>query len=234
MTRGADPNGFFATLRPRQAAGTVRIDCFEQSYAGVEGDSASTPNCMACSRPGRLRCARGRVTGSVNQHGQVQRSAGQRKDRRFYAVCKAKGLTASGVHHPRRQPQGPHAQTELVEAVRQGSSLWAVTRRRPGIEILTGWRRGEAAGGRQLAEDTVNARVDRRCAKWRRSPAIRQQGGGGSAGWRRGERRRAAEVRAGRHRERSPPSSAATPAHQTLSCLKSGYPSVNGAGRTGK
>ena len=105
------------------------------------------------------------VTGSVNQHGQVQPIGGvNEKIEGFYAVCKAKGLTGDqGVIIPEANRKDLMLKPDVVEAVRQGVfHLWAVTSVDQGIEILTGVAAGERQEDGSWPEDTVNARVDRR------------------------------------------------------------------------
>ncbi len=86
---------------------------FEQSYGGVEGDSASSPELyVLLSAIARVPLRQGiAVTGSVNQLGEVQAVGGlNEKIEGFYDLCVARGLTGDqGVDHPRRQRAASHA-----------------------------------------------------------------------------------------------------------------------------
>jgi predicted ATP-dependent protease len=139
--------------------------CFEQSYAGVEGDSASTAELYGllsslADLPIRQEVA---VTGSVNQHGQVQPIGGvNEKIEGFYAVCKARGLTGSqGVIIPAGNRKNLMLKPEVVEAVRREEfHIWAVTNVDQGIEILTGVPAGDRQEDGSWPEETVNWMVD--------------------------------------------------------------------------
>ena len=161
-------NGFFGERYGRDKPLVLSASiCFEQSYAGVEGDSASTTELYGllsslADLPVRQGVA---VTGSVNQHGQVQPIGGvNEKIEGFYATCKAKGLTGDqGVILPEANRKDLMLKPDVVEAVRQGVfHLWAVTSVDQGIEILTGVPAGERQDDGTWPEGSVNARVDRR------------------------------------------------------------------------
>jgi predicted ATP-dependent protease len=116
---------------------------FEQSYSGIEGDSASCAELYALLSalsgvPIRQGIA---VTGSVNQKGEVQAIGGvNEKIEGFYDVCKIKGLTGKqGVMIPASNTNNLMLREEIVEAVSAGQfSIWAVSDVREGFEILTG------------------------------------------------------------------------------------------------
>lgn len=160
--------GFFgdryAQDKPLSLAASI---CFEQSYAGVEGDSASSTELYGllsslAGLPVRQGVA---VTGSVNQRGQLQPIGGaNEKIEGFYAVCKTKGLTGEqGVIIPRANVKNLMLKPEVVEAVDQGRfHIWAVDHVDQGIEILTGVPAGERQPDGTWPEDTVNYRVDKR------------------------------------------------------------------------
>ncbi len=141
--------------------------CFEQSYAGVEGDSASTTELYGLlSSLSGLPVRQGiAVTGSVNQHGQVQPIGGvNEKIEGFFAVCKARGLTGEqGVIIPAANRKNLMLKPEVVEAVRAGTfHLWAVTTVDQGIELLTGTAAGERQADGSWPADSVNGRVEAR------------------------------------------------------------------------
>ena len=121
--------------------------CFEQSYSGIDGDSASSTELYALLSalsgvPIRQDLA---VTGSVDQHGTVQAIGGVNdKIEGFYRVCKATGLTGrQGVLVPRSNLRNLMLDFETIEAVERGVfHIYAVDTIDQGIEILTGVRAG--------------------------------------------------------------------------------------------
>jgi lon-related putative ATP-dependent protease len=140
---------------------------FEQSYEGVEGDSASSTELYAIlsalsDLPIKQSLA---VTGSVNQRGEVQAIGGvNEKIEGFYEVCKAKGLTGQqGVIIPESNIQNLMLKEEVVDAVRNGKfHIYSVRFIDEGIEILTGVRAGTKKPDESFEEETVNYKVDRR------------------------------------------------------------------------
>jgi predicted ATP-dependent protease len=121
--------------------------CFEQSYSGIDGDSASSTELYALLSalsgvPLRQDLA---VTGSVDQHGTVQAIGGVNdKIEGFYRVCKAVGLTGTqGVLVPRANLRNLMLDFETVEAVERGTfHIYPVDTIDDGIELLTGVRAG--------------------------------------------------------------------------------------------
>ncbi len=140
---------------------------FEQSYEGIEGDSASSAELYALlsvlsGLPIQQNIA---VTGSVNQHGEAQAIGGvNEKIEGFYDVCVAKGLTGNqGVMIPASNVQNLMLREDVVEAVRDGKfHIWAVRTIDEGIEILTGVPAGERDSDGQFPKGAVNDLVDRR------------------------------------------------------------------------
>jgi len=141
--------------------------CFEQSYSGVEGDSASSTELYAllsslANVPIRQGIA---VTGSVNQRGQIQPIGGaNEKIEGFFAVCKNRGLDGTqGVIIPIQNVQNLMLKEEVVTAVRdQLFTIWAVASIDQGIEILTGVTAGVRQEDGSWSADSINARVDNR------------------------------------------------------------------------
>jgi len=132
--------GQYAQETPLALAATLT---FEQSYDEVEGDSASSTELYALlSALSGLPLDQGiAVTGSVDQHGEVQAVGGvTRKVEGFYAVCKAKGLSGKqGVIVPAANVRHLMLSDEVVAAVREGRfHVWAVSTVDEGIELLTG------------------------------------------------------------------------------------------------
>jgi lon-related putative ATP-dependent protease len=140
---------------------------FEQSYGGVEGDSASSTELYAMisalsGLPIRQSLA---VTGSVNQKGEVQAIGGvNEKIEGFFEVCKAKGFTGQhGVMIPESNVQNLMVKEEIVEAVKARQfHVYSVKTIDEGIEVLTGTKAGERREDGTFKEGTVNYRVDKR------------------------------------------------------------------------
>lgn len=140
---------------------------FEQSYSGVEGDSASSTELYALlsalsNVPIQQRFA---VTGSVNQHGEVQAIGGvNEKIEGFYAVCKAKGLTDNqGVVIPKSNAQNLVLKDEVIDAVRAGKfHIYAVETIDEGIELLTGKSAGKRRPDGSFPPGSINALVEGR------------------------------------------------------------------------
>lgn len=154
----------FAQDKPLTLAASI---CFEQSYSGVEGDSASSTELYGLlSSLAALPIRQGiAVTGSVNQRGQIQPIGGvNEKVEGFYAVCKAKGLTGEqGVIIPVQNVKNLMLKEDVVTAVRDGQfNLWAVGTVDEGIKVLTGVPAGSRQEDGSWPEGTVNFRVDKR------------------------------------------------------------------------
>jgi predicted ATP-dependent protease len=144
--------------------------CFEQSYEGVEGDSASSTELYAIlSSLSGLPMKQGiAVTGSVNQKGEVQPIGGvNQKIEGFFDVCKAKGLTGrQGVIIPHQNVRNLMLREDVVDAVRQGQfQIYTVGTVDEGIEILTGVAAGERAADGSYPEGTVNYLIDQRLSE---------------------------------------------------------------------
>ena len=140
---------------------------FEQSYEGVEGDSASSTELYALlstlsGLPIKQSFA---VTGSVNQKGEVQAIGGvNEKIEGFFEVCKAKGFTdRQSVIIPESNVQNLMLKEEVVEAVKAGKfHIYPVKTIDEGIELLTGVKAGVRGTDGTFEENTVNCLVDKR------------------------------------------------------------------------
>ncbi|MCK9356673.1 MAG: AAA family ATPase [Dehalococcoidia bacterium] len=138
--------------------------CFEQSYGGVDGDSASCAELYVllsslAEAPLRQDVA---VTGSVNQRGEVQPIGGvNQKIEGFYQICLAKGLTGTqGVMIPRRNLQNLSLREEVVEAVRAGRfHVYAVDSVDEGLELLCGVPAGRKRKDGCYPARSLNGRV---------------------------------------------------------------------------
>ena len=141
--------------------------CFEQSYEGVEGDSASSAELYAILSslsdiPTKQNIA---VTGSVNQKGEIQPIGGvNQKIEGFFRICQAKGLSGDqGVLIPHQNLRNLMLREEVVEAVRQGQfHIYSARTIDEGIEVLTGVSAGKKRKGSTYPRRTINYLVDKR------------------------------------------------------------------------
>ncbi|PLX42479.1 MAG: ATP-dependent protease [Deltaproteobacteria bacterium] len=150
--------------------------CFEQSYGGVDGDSASSTELYALisaltNLPLRQDIA---VTGSVNQMGEVQAIGGVNlKIEGFYKTCKAKGLTGTqGVMIPASNVKNLMLSREVVEAVKAGNfNIYPISTIDEGLELLTGIPAGERSSVGEYPSDSVNgmviAKMERIVQSWK-------------------------------------------------------------------
>lgn len=139
---------------------------FEQSYGGVEGDSASSTELYAIlsALSGAAIKQNLAVTGSVNQKGEVQAIGGvNEKIEGFFEICKAKGFTGEqGVMIPESNVQNLMLKEEIVDAVKSGKfHIFPVKTIDNGIEVLTGVKAGERNKDGIFEPETVNYLVDK-------------------------------------------------------------------------
>ena len=140
---------------------------FEQSYGGVEGDSASSTELYALlSALSDLPVKQGfAVTGSVNQYGEIQVIGGvNEKIEGFFDICAKRGLNGQqGVLIPAGNVQHLMLRRDVVDAVRTGKfHIYPVSRIDEGIELLTGVTAGERQPDGKFPKGTVNRRVEDR------------------------------------------------------------------------
>jgi len=150
---------------------------FEQSYVGVEGDSASSAELYALMSaladvPLRQDLA---VTGSVNQRGEVQAIGGvNEKIEGFFDICKARGLTgAQGVLIPRSNVQHLMLRQDVVQACARGQfAIYPIGTVDEGIALLS----GRAAGGRgpsgAYPDDSINGLIESRLRSFARAKEL--------------------------------------------------------------
>jgi lon-related putative ATP-dependent protease len=139
---------------------------FEQSYGGIEGDSASSTELYAIlsalsGLPVNQAIA---VTGSVNQNGEVQAIGGvNEKIEGYFDVCSTLGLTSEqGIVLPESNVTNLMLKESVVEAIRQGKfHLWPVRSIDEGIEVLTGVKAGARQPDGSFEPESVNDRVDK-------------------------------------------------------------------------
>jgi predicted ATP-dependent protease len=158
---------------------------FEQSYGGVEGDSASSAELYAllsalADVPLRQDLA---VTGSVNQHGEVQAIGGvNEKIEGFFDICQRRGLTGSqGVLIPQANAQHLMLHNEVIEACAAGRfAVYPIATIDEGIALLTGLAAGQRGVEGAYPLGSFNHRVEARLrafASIRRNFAGRDGGG---------------------------------------------------------
>ena len=140
---------------------------FEQSYGAVEGDSASSAELYALlsALSGLPILQSLAVTGSVNQHGQIQAIGGvNEKIEGFFDLCKRRGrVNGQGVLIPASNTRHLMLRRDVVDAVEAGQfHIYAVETIDQGIEILTGAPAGERDRSGQFPDGTVNQRVEAR------------------------------------------------------------------------
>ncbi len=154
----------FAQDKPLSLAASI---CFEQSYSGVDGDSASSTEIYALASalsglPLRQDIA---VTGSINQQGAIQAIGGvNEKIEGFFDVCRIKGLTGTqGVMMPESNVEDLMLREDVLEAVAAGKfHIWPVAKVEQGIELLTGTTAGRKNGDGKFDAGTVFALIDER------------------------------------------------------------------------
>jgi len=140
---------------------------FEQSYSGVDGDSASSTELYALlsalsGKPINQSIA---VTGSVNQKGEVQAIGGVNfKIEGFFEVCKIFGLTGDqGVMIPQSNMQNLMLKDEVLEAIKKKKfHVWSVATIDEGIELLTGTKAGSKRKDGTFDPESINNLVQRR------------------------------------------------------------------------
>ncbi|MBI5485311.1 MAG: AAA family ATPase, partial [Deltaproteobacteria bacterium] len=154
----------FATERPLSLSASI---CFEQSYDGIEGDSASSTELYALlSSLSGVPIKQGiAVTGSVNQRGMIQPIGGvNHKIEGFFAVCKAQGLTGEqGVMIPKTNERHLMLHEDVLKAVNDGQfHIWSVETIEQGVEILTGIKAGTKAKNGRFTKGSVFQLADER------------------------------------------------------------------------
>jgi len=168
----------FAQDIPMSLAATL---VFEQSYGGVDGDSASSTELYALlSALADVPINQGlAVTGSVNQHGEVQAIGGvNEKIEGFFEICKHRGLTGDqGVLIPPANVKNLMLKPEVVEAAKAGKfRIHAVETIDQGIEILTGVPAGAKNADGSYPKGSINALVAERIRHFAETRRNFQQG----------------------------------------------------------
>ncbi len=161
----------FAQDKPLSLAASI---CFEQSYSGVDGDSASSTEIYALASalsglPLRQDIA---VTGSINQQGDIQAIGGvNEKIEGFFDVCRIMGLTGTqGVMMPESNVEDLMLREDVLDAVAAGKfHVWPVAKVEQGIELLTGMAAGKKNGDGKFEPGTVLGLIDERLSAMART-----------------------------------------------------------------
>ncbi|UCH85519.1 MAG: AAA family ATPase [Candidatus Latescibacterota bacterium] len=157
----------YAQEKPMTMSASV---CFEQSYGGIDGDSASSTEIYAIlsslsGLPLRQDLA---VTGSVNQKGEIQPIGGvNEKIEGYFDICRIKGLTGGqGVIIPKLNQRDLMLKKDVVSAIERGMfHIYAVKTVDEGIELLTGVKVGRRLK-RGYQKDSVNYLVDSKLSRF--------------------------------------------------------------------
>ena len=144
---------------------------FEQSYGGIEGDSASVAeNTVLLSAIADIPIKQSlAVTGSINQHGQVQAIGGiNQKIEGFYDICNARGLTGDqGVVMPAANTQHLMLEERVIDAVKRGAfQIYAISTIDEALTLLMGLPAGELDDKDEYPTDSVNGKVMAKIEAW--------------------------------------------------------------------
>jgi lon-related putative ATP-dependent protease len=147
---------------------TARLS-FEQSYSGVDGDSASSTElyCIMSALSGKPIKQHFAVTGSVNQKGEVQAIGGvNEKLEGYFQLCKSRGLDGEhGVVIPASNVKHLMLKQEVIDAIKKGKfHIYPVTTIDEGIEVLTGVKAGTLGKDGKYPAGTINRLVQDRLA----------------------------------------------------------------------
>lgn len=164
--------GFLGRMFAQNCPLSVTISItFEQSYDGIDGDSASSTELYAVlsslsNIPITQEIA---VTGSVNQKGEIQAIGGvNEKIEGFYDICVKKGLTKSqGVMIPASNVKNLILRKDVVQAIEENRfHLYKVNTIEEGIKVLTGVKAGQADSNYCYPENTVFGKVQEKLKKY--------------------------------------------------------------------
>jgi len=140
---------------------------FEQTYGTVEGDSASAAElCALLSAIGDIPLKQSlAITGSVNQHGEIQAIGGvNEKIEGFFDICAARGLTGEeGVIIPEANRKHLMLRADVIEAAaRERFRIYAVRHVDQALELLSGQSAGVPDAAGSYPADSVNGQIQAR------------------------------------------------------------------------
>ena len=155
---------------------------FEQSYGGVDGDSASAAELLALlsSLSGLPIDQSFAITGSVNQFGEIQAIGGvNEKIEGFFDICAARGLTGrQGVIIPQSNVKHLALRSRVIDACAQGKfAIYPIAEIAEGVQLLMGRTAGERGTDGNYPADSVNRLVEDKLASY---ALARKQFGTGS------------------------------------------------------
>jgi len=161
-------NRRYARFQPLSLAATL---VFEQTYGGVEGDSASAGElCALLSALGDIPLRQElAITGSVNQHGEMQPIGGVcEKIEGFFDICQRRGLSGEqGVIIPGANSRDLMLEQAVVDAAAAGRfQVYAVRHVEQAMELLSGLPAGVANEQGVYPEHSINGMVQQRLAEW--------------------------------------------------------------------
>jgi predicted ATP-dependent protease len=144
---------------------------FEQNYGEVDGDSASVAElCALLSAVAAVPLKQSlAITGSMNQHGQVQAIGGvNEKVEGFFAICRQRGLTGKqGVIIPASNVQHLMLRQEVIDAVASDQfHIYAIHHVNDALTLLSGLEAGAADEQGGFVTHSFNAAVLARLKKW--------------------------------------------------------------------
>ena len=166
----------FAQDKPLSMSASI---AFEQSYSGVDGDSASSTEIYAllsslAGIPLRQDIA---VTGSVNQKGEIQPIGGvNEKIEGFYDVCKKRGLSGThGVIIPIQNCDDLMLRHDIIESVANKEfTIYAVSNITEGIEILSGYLFGKRKKSGGFADNTIGFFIEKKLQMFAKYDKMKQ------------------------------------------------------------
>lgn len=161
--------GLFAVKKPLSFSASI---AFEQSYGGVDGDSASSTELYALMSalsdvPIKQSIA---VTGSINQMGEIQPIGGvNEKIEGFFSICSLRGLTGDqGVVIPIQNVHNLNLSDDVVNAVSAGKfHIYAIKNVLEGIEILTGVPAGKRGANGKFTPGSVFEKIEQKLEQLR-------------------------------------------------------------------
>jgi predicted ATP-dependent protease len=168
-------NGAYAIGRPLSVSASV---AFEQSYGVIDGDSASAAELIAIlSAIAGVPVKQGiALTGSINQHGEMQPIGGaNEKIEGFFDVCAARGLSRHhGVIVPKANAATLMLRDDVVQAAREGRfAVYAAATIDEAIEVLTGMKAGQRRRDGSFPRGTFNRLVQERLIDFARPRVLK-------------------------------------------------------------
>lgn len=161
----------FASKKPLALTAAI---AFEQSYGGIDGDSASAAEIYVLLSaitgiPIKQNIA---ITGSANQKGDIQPIGGvNQKIRGFYEICRERGFTGDqGVVIPIQNVDDLMLAPNIVKSVKKGEfHIYSISTIEEGVEIMMGMPAGERGTDGKFPKDTVFSKVEEKLNQLRKA-----------------------------------------------------------------